>query len=81
MQPISLPNHEYMQTQLCKLVRRSTQMPIFKDANECSSAADIILKTPLTPYAEMDLNQFPYPPPEVITDDNMITEYKYGKGL
>lgn len=81
MQPISLPNHEYMQTQLCKLVRHSTQTPIFKDANECSSAADIILKTSLTPYAEMDLSQFPYHPPEVITDDNMITEYKYGKGL
>lgn len=81
MQPITLENHNNIQNNLCKLVRHSTQTPIFKSQKECSLASDIILETPLIPYKKIDFYQFSSHKPELITDDNMITEYKYGKGL
>ena len=36
------------------------------------------MKNPLIPYEQIPA--FPRKP-ELITDDNMITEFKYGKGL
>ena len=81
MQPISLEDHNNIQTNLCKLVRYSTQNPVFKDQNDCSLASEIILQTPLVPYDRINFSEFSRHKPEVITDDNMITEYKYGKGL
>ena len=59
----------------------STQKPVFKDQQDCSLASDILLKTPLVPYDRIDFSEFSSHQPELITDDNMITEYKYGKGL
>ena len=81
MQPIALEDHNNIHNNLCKLVRYSTQKPVFKDQQDCSLASDIILQTPLVPYDRIDFSEFSSHQPEVITDDNMITEYKYGKGL
>ena len=81
MQPIVLENHDDIQKNLCKLVRYYNQIPVFKNRQECSLASDILLKTPLVPYDRIDFSEFSSHQPELITDDNMITEYKYGKGL
>lgn len=43
-------------------------------------AANEIMKNPLLPYDAIDFSGLGREL-EVITDDNMITEYKYGKGL
>jgi spermidine synthase len=81
MQPVELASYNNIQATLCKLVRHSNQKPIFKNREECSLAVDIILETPFTPYGEIDFSEFSNRKPEMITDDNMITEYRYGKGL
>lgn len=65
---------------LCRLENYSTKEPIFEDKNECHQAAKIIMDTPLIPYKDMDMSIINREP-QLITDNNMITEYKYGKGL
>ena len=50
---------------------------LFKDHNECQAATDLTLKEPLVPYEKIDFS-FSFHSPEIITDDNMITEYKHG---
>ncbi|WP_205671747.1 fused MFS/spermidine synthase, partial [Acinetobacter bereziniae] len=79
-QPVEL-NIDNVQKELCKLKRYSNMDPIFKNREECYLAADIILKVSLIPYNEINFSEFSSHQPELITDDNMISEYKYGKGL
>ena len=81
MRPIKLEKKDRIQESLCKLVRYSNQTPIFSTREECSIAANIILSTPLISYEDIIFSEFSNHEPEIITDDNMITEYKYGKGL
>lgn len=81
MRPIKLEKNERIQENLCKLVRYSNQIPIFSTREECSIAANIILNTPLISYENIIFSEFSNHEPEIITDDNMVTEYKYGKGL
>ena len=38
------------------------------------------MKHPFLPYKDIDLSSLNREP-EIITDNNMITEYKYGRGL
>lgn len=79
--PILLDNYDIIQNNLCKLIKYSNKTPIFKNKEQCLLATDIILNTQLIPYNQIDFSGFSNHHPELITDDNMITEYKYGKGL
>ena len=81
LQPVELGSYDIIKNNLCNLIRYSNKTPVFKDRDQCSLAADIILKTPLIPYNQINFSEFSNHHPELITDDNMITEYKYGKGL
>lgn len=51
--------------------------PLFKSFSECMTATELALKEPLVPYKDIDFS-FAHHPAEIITDDNMITEYKHG---
>jgi len=79
--PIQLPNKNIIIKRLCLLKRHSNKKIIFKNHFECTRAADLIYSIPLVPYEKIDFQKFSSHLPTVITDDNMITEYKYGKGL
>jgi len=81
LQPIKLDNFNNIKNNFCKLIRYSNKSYVFKEGEQCSLAADIILKTPLVPYDQIDFSKFSDHHPELITDDNMITEFKYGKRL
>lgn len=72
-------NLKTAQANLCNLKDHLTQKNIFVGA-ECLLAANEIMKNPLLPYDAIDFSGLGREL-EVITDDNMITEYKYGKGL
>ncbi len=71
-------NAEQLQQNLCQLRDYQTQQAIFASDVLCGKAATEILKHTLTPYAQLKLSPEEQ---EVITDDNMITEFKYGLGL
>lgn len=60
---------------MCNL--KLDQKPLFKTFNECKAAARLALHDPLTPYKDIDF-QFAFHPAEIITDDNMLTEYRHG---
>lgn len=78
---IQLPKKNIIAKRLCLLKRHSNKKMIFKNHFECTRAADLIYSIPLIPYEKIDFQNFSSQFPTVITDDNMITEYKYGKGL
>lgn len=63
---------------LCLMKDPITQKSTFNDLNECINAAHIIYSNELIPFDKIQLSPR-YK--QVITDDNMITEFKYGKGL
>lgn len=63
---------------LCLLKEPISQKYTFKDQIECMKAANIIDKNGLIPFDQI---KFSDRDKQVITDDNMITEFKYGKGL
>lgn len=65
---------------LCKLKDRVTNKPTFKDYKECYFAATKIMEDELVSYENIEFkeDQKNY---EIITDNNMITEYKFGKGI
>jgi spermidine synthase len=67
-----------MITSLCELEDPLSKQKIFSGENQCILAKNEIMKNPLIPYEQIPA--FPRKP-ELITDDNMITEFKYGKGL
>lgn len=73
-------NSVALQKNLCKLENYSTKKPIFRNDQECQKASEIIMKHPFLPYKDIDLSSLNREP-EIITDNNMITEYKYGRGL
>lgn len=51
--------------------------PIFPTYELCREATNLTLKEPLIPYKDINFD-FAYHPAEIITDDNMLTEYKHG---
>lgn len=81
MQPVTVGDREQIENRLCVLRRRSTQQLVFDDRSECSKASDILLKFPLIPYKDIKFNEFSPYAPELITDDNMLTEFKHGKAF
>lgn len=64
---------------LCSLKHHHNQQLIFKTQAQCDNAYKLIADNDFTSYEKANLNT--WRPLEIITDDNMITEYKYGKGL
>lgn len=68
-----------VQINLCNLKDHLTQRSIFIE-EECFLATNEIMKNTLLPYEDIDFSSLGRKP-EVITDNNMIVEYKYGKGL
>lgn len=73
-------NRVNIQQNLCKLESYKTKKPIFKSEQECQQATQRIIDNPFIPYKGIDMSLINREP-ELITDNNMITEYKYGKGL
>lgn len=63
---------------LCLMKDPISQKSTFNDLNECIQAAHIIYSNELIPFEKIQLNERDQ---QVITDDNMITEFKFGKGL
>ncbi|MBC9228952.1 spermidine synthase [bacterium SPL81] len=63
---------------LCLLKDHISNKNIFINLKQCIQAKDEIMKNEIKDYYEID---FLSRKPEIITDDNMITEFKYGKGL
>lgn len=66
---------------LCQLKNHVNKQMVFKNNLECDAAAKIIIQQDLVNYNQLDLSKFTTRKPEIITDNNMIVEYKYGKGL
>lgn len=71
-------NVEMLAHNLCRMRDSITQMATFRDQQECKKAANIIYENELIPFEKIQLRDRHK---QVITDDNMITEFKYGKGL
>ncbi len=65
---------------LCLLKNPLTKSAVFPNEVQCQKAAEVITENILIPYEDIKFNQ-KNRDLEVITDDNMITEFKYGKGL
>ena len=65
---------------LCLLKDPLTKSAVFSNKAQCQKAAEVITENTLIPYEVIKFNQ-KNRDLEVITDDNMITEFKYGKGL
>lgn len=74
-----------IQHNLCQLENYITKAPIFNNQLECQKATELIMSNPLIPYDNIDMSLRDMPlinrPARIITDNNMITEYKYGKGI
>ena len=66
---------------LCNLQDSKTKKKVFDNVNSCNEAFNIINKSHLIPYESINFSEISNRTPEVITDDNMITEYKYGKAI
>lgn len=73
-------NKVMIEDNLCQLRNYKTKQPIFVSPLQCQEAAEVIMSNPLLPYQNIDMTSLGREP-HVITDNNMITEYKYGKGL
>ena len=65
---------------LCQLKNYKTKQPVFSTQEKCVQAAEVIMSNPLLLYKNVDMTEMGRAP-RIITDNNMITEYKYGKGL
>jgi spermidine synthase len=73
-------NHTIIENNLCELKNYKTKQPIFISQAQCKQAAEIIMSNSLLPYKDINIKSLGRAP-RIITDNNMITEYKYGKGL
>ena len=69
-----------LQHNLCDLRDHISRKKIFQNHSLCFEAAQEIFKNPLLLYEDIDFSKLGRNP-EIITDDNMITEYKYGRGF
>lgn len=69
-----------LKNNLCLLRDPVSQNAVFSNEEPCQKAAEIITQTPLISYGNIKFNHGDRDL-EVITDNNMITEFKYGKGL
>lgn len=70
--PLALPDDTTMQDRLSRLKWSDNQEFVFKDAVQLTNAFQALHKSPFEHLTE------PQPNTEIITDNNMITEFKYG---
>ena len=69
-----------MKIRLCGLKEHTSGERVFKTEGECEKAAKIMFDQELVPYSKIDFTKnWKNHTPEVITDDNMIPEFKYGR--
>ena len=73
-------NQTMIENNLCQLKNYKTKQPVFDGQPQCAKAAEIIMSNPLLPYRDINIASLDREP-RTITDNNMITEYRYGKGL
>ena len=73
-------NPAIIENNLCQLKNYKTKQSVFITQAQCAQAAEIIMSNPLLPYKNIDMKEMDRAP-RIITDNNMITEYKYGKGI
>ena len=73
-------NRAMIENNLCQLKNYKTKNPIFNSQARCQDAAEIIMAHPLKSYQSINMDSLGREP-RLITDNNMITEYIYGKGL
>ena len=71
-------NLKSLTTNLCLLREPVIKAKVFKTKEECLNAAKVINQNKLIPYNYI---KFRSQDLEIITDDNMITEFKYGIGI
>lgn len=79
LQPISAPTREMVQTTLGKMHWSYNNKPVFSSSSQLDLATEKLFETEFIPYSTLDLPQILRRSPEIITDINMIPEYKYGK--
>lgn len=72
---------EGVKSRLCSLRDSQSQKLVFNNEQSCNEAFNIINETHLIPYDSIKFSELNNRDPEVITDDNVITEYKYGKKI
>ena len=75
-QPIDKPNVDEIAQRLMNLQFPENQQVVFS-AEQAKKAAEFFDKQPFHVYKHKENERLP----EIIHDSNMITEYKYGKGL
>lgn len=71
-------NLNILASNLCLLKDPLTQKSTFRNSQQCLEAAKIIYKNELISFDDIVFRERDM---EVITDNNMITEFKYGKGI
>lgn len=76
-QAVDFPEDSAAEEILARLRYPESGQPVFAGRAAQQAAWAKIRTFPLKPYAQMTFDRSP----EVITDNNMITEYKYGRGL
>lgn len=74
--PVEIDLHATVNA-LCEMVRPETSKPIFRNIFDCVEAFRVIDKYKLEPFNQINLKQMSVFPPAIITDDNMLTEYKH----
>lgn len=82
-QSLEIPNDEQSKINLSALYYPELGEKVFKTDEELDKALKIIKygKKPFVHYDKVNWDANLHHQPEIITDNNMITEYKYGKGL
>lgn len=73
--PLALPDDMTMKDRLSRLKWSDNQALVFQDAPQLEYALQELHKSPFVHLTE------PLPNTEIITDNNMITEFRYGDGL
>lgn len=76
-EPITI-NKEVVEDQICKLKNQMNGEQLFKTRFDCHIAALAATEDPLIPYKDINFHEFAAHEGELITDDNMLTEYKHG---
>lgn len=74
LNPLTLPSDDEIQNRLSRLRWQDTGRAVFSEV-QLPQAVEVLHQEP---YVHLTA---PYPDTEIITDNNMITEFKYGSGL
>ena len=77
LKPLSTPSREQISNTLARL-KWEENRPVFTSDEELMQGVEKIIKFPLVKYQDIDFSVLNRKP-EIITDTNMITEYKYGR--